>query len=68
MADKLRSLGLCLGASTVSIVQLELDRSEQKNPSAKQKPRLIDFSLYPHEGNPKKTLLDAFSRLDLGII
>jgi len=65
MAEKLRSLGLCLGASTVSIVQLELDRSEQKNPSANQKPRLIDFSLHPHEGNPKKTLLDAFERLDL---
>jgi predicted CoA-substrate-specific enzyme activase len=64
MAEKLRSLGLCLGASTVSIVQLELDRSEQKNSSAKQKPRLIDFSLYPHEGDPKKTLLDAFNRLD----
>ena len=64
MAEKLRSLGLCLGASTVSIVQLELDRSEQKNPSVEQKPRLIDFSLYPHEGNPKKTLLDAFNRLD----
>jgi len=65
MADKLRSLGLCLGASTVSIVQLEMDRSEPKNPAAKQKPRVIDFAIHPHEGNPKKTLLDAFSRLDV---
>jgi hypothetical protein len=29
MVDKLRSLGLCLGASTVSIVQLEQDRTEK---------------------------------------
>ncbi|MEJ2165098.1 MAG: acyl-CoA dehydratase activase [Desulfobacterales bacterium] len=64
MAEKLRSLGLCLGASTVSIVQLELDRSDQKSSPAHQKPRLIDFSLHPHEGDPKKTLLDAFGRLN----
>ena len=64
MAEKLRSLGICLGASTVSIVQLELDRDNLINPSANPKPRLIDFSLHPHEGDPKQTLLDAFNRLD----
>ena len=64
MTEKLRSLGLCLGASTVSIVQLELDRSAQKNPTAAPNPRIIDFSLFPHEGDPKQTLLDAFDRLD----
>jgi len=63
MAEKLRSLGICLGASTVSIVQIELDRDEQSNSSANSKPRIIDFSLHPHEGDPKQTLLDAFSRL-----
>jgi predicted CoA-substrate-specific enzyme activase len=65
MTEKLRSLGLCLGASTVSIVQLERDRSEPNKPSANQKPRLISFSLHPHEGDPKKTLLDAFEKLNL---
>ncbi|MCP4623916.1 MAG: activase [bacterium] len=64
MAEKLRSLGICLGASTVSIVQLELDRDNQINPTANPKPRIIDFSLHPHEGDPKQTLLDAFSRLE----
>jgi predicted CoA-substrate-specific enzyme activase len=64
MAEKLRSLGICLGASTVSIVQLELDRDEQSNSTANPKPRIIDFSLHPHEGDPKQTLLDAFSRLE----
>ncbi|MBT8363867.1 MAG: activase, partial [Deltaproteobacteria bacterium] len=65
MTEKLRSLGLCMGASTVSIVQLELDRKAQKNPTVTSKPRIIDFSLFPHEGDPKQTLLDAFDRLDL---
>jgi predicted CoA-substrate-specific enzyme activase len=64
MAEKLRSLGICLGASTVSIVQLELDRDNQINPTAIPKPRIIDFSLHPHEGDPKQTLLDAFGRLE----
>jgi len=65
MAEKLRALGLCLGASTVSIAQLELDCSATKNSSAGPKPRLIDYSLHPHEGDPKKTLLEAFSKLNV---
>jgi len=64
MAEKLRSLGICLGASTVSIVQLELDQSRQDDPTAEPKPRIIDYALHPHEGDPKQTLLDAFSRID----
>jgi predicted CoA-substrate-specific enzyme activase len=55
---------MCLGASTVSIVQLELDQSGQSGSTAKSRPRIIDFSLHPHEGDPKQTLLDAFKRLD----
>jgi len=64
MAEKLRSLGMCLGASTVSIVQLELERGEHMDSTAKPKPRIIDFSLFPHEGDPKQTLLNAFNGLD----
>jgi len=64
MVDKLRSLGICLGASTVSIVQLELDRNEQNNSTANSKPRILDFFLYPHEGDPKQTLLNAFDRIN----
>jgi activator of 2-hydroxyglutaryl-CoA dehydratase len=67
MVDKLRSLGLCLGASTVSIVQLEQDLIENDHtvelPSAP--PRIIAYSLHPHEGDPKRTLLAAFEQLDL---
>ena len=61
MVDKLRSLGLCLGASTVSIVQLEQDLIENDHTV---EPRIISYSLHPHEGDPKRTLLAAFEQLD----
>ena len=65
MSDKLKALGLCLGASTVSVVQLELDPNRKTNPTGEKNPRVIDFSLHPHEGDPKQTLLDAFGKIDL---
>jgi len=64
MSDKLKALGLCLGASTVSIVELELDQSRKPDPAGKTNPRVVDYSLYPHEGDPKQTLIDAFNRID----
>ena len=65
MTEKLKALGLCLGASTLSIVQLELDRRLDTNEAGNTKPRILDYSLYTHEGDPKRTLLDAFDRLNL---
>jgi predicted CoA-substrate-specific enzyme activase len=65
MTEKLKALGLCLGASTLSIVQLELDRRLDTNETGNTKPRILDYSLYTHEGDPKRTLLDAFDRLNL---
>ncbi len=67
MVDKLRSLGLCLGASTISLVQLEQDLNKDDHVPAKPTtpPRIVDYALYPHEGDPKRTLLLAFEQLDL---
>ncbi len=65
MTEKLKALGLCLGASTLSLVQLELDRRLNANQTGNTKPRVLDYALYTHEGDPKRTLLDAFDRLDL---
>ncbi|MBU1163178.1 MAG: hypothetical protein KKA75_03410, partial [Proteobacteria bacterium] len=56
--ETINSLGLCLGASTVSIVHMEMKSSETK-------PRIVEFSLHPHEGNPKQTLLTALKNFDL---
>jgi len=62
-----RVLGLCLGASTISLVQLEgaPQRSAGHDPD-RPKPRIVGRSLHVHEGNPKDTLLAAVARLELG--
>ena len=64
MTEKLRSLGLCLGASTVSIVQMEQIQTHNTINAVGEKPRIIDYSVHPHEGNPKHTLADVFSKMD----
>ena len=65
MSEKLKALGLCLGASTLSVVELEMGQSLKTNPTAETRPKVTGYSLYTHEGDPKQTLLDAFDRLDL---
>jgi len=56
--DTMNSLGLCLGASTVSIVHMAMKKSESK-------PRIVKSSLHIHEGDPKQTLLAALKNFDL---
>lgn len=68
MAEKLRSLGLCLGASTVSIVQLEGDRHGASHNNVDNRPQVIHFGLHAHEGDPQKTLLDVFDQLNLASV
>ena len=70
MPDKIRALGICLGASTVSVVQVEAPR-----PSAAcmtdlaetiKSARIRAHHLYPHEGAPRQTLLAALKEIDIG--
>jgi predicted CoA-substrate-specific enzyme activase len=65
MPAKIKALGLCLGASTVSIVQVEQELVADEKNMPKGKPRLIAYSLHPHEGDPKRTLVSAIEKLDL---
>ena len=67
MAKTMKSLGICLGASTVSLVQLKLDPDERDSGSTQHRPKpvIIDHALYPHEGDPKQTLIKAFKNLSL---
>jgi predicted CoA-substrate-specific enzyme activase len=64
---KITSLGLCLGASTVSLVQLEQDRNPDTNTATPHNNhlRIVKHSIFPHEGDPKKTLLRAINGFDL---
>jgi predicted CoA-substrate-specific enzyme activase len=74
MARTIKSLGICLGASTVSLVQLELDQEQSDKRDHRgsggyhqgPKPTLIEYGLYPHEGDPKQTLINSLEPLDLG--
>jgi predicted CoA-substrate-specific enzyme activase len=73
MVETIKSLGICLGASTVSLVQMKLDQDQPDNLDQRvsggdhqgPKPKVIEYDLYPHEGDPKQTLVKALEQLDL---
>ncbi len=59
----LHALGICVGASTVSIVHLAQPIHSDLTPP--DRPRIVTHALYPHDGNPKQTLLKALEPLDM---
>jgi predicted CoA-substrate-specific enzyme activase len=61
MTKTLKSLGLCLGASTVSLVHVEQDVEDDSRYSA----RVTGHSLHVHEGDPKRTLRRALESIDI---
>ena len=56
-SQKIKVLGLNLGASTVSVVHIELYPEDEK-------PRIIKNSVQLHEGNPKDTLLSVLKHYE----
>ncbi len=56
----MKSLGICLGASTVSMVQLVQDDTTGTN-----RPRIASSARHPHDGNPQDTLVSALNALDI---
>ncbi|RPJ82743.1 MAG: hypothetical protein EHJ94_01295 [Deltaproteobacteria bacterium] len=54
-----RALGICLGASTVSVALVEKCSGGNGNDSEKGT-RITHHAVYPHGGNPKKALLSVF--------
>ncbi|MFV9646449.1 MAG: BadF/BadG/BcrA/BcrD ATPase family protein, partial [Desulfobacterales bacterium] len=57
-SEKTKVLGINLGASTVSVVHIELYQESEK-------PRIVKNSVHLHEGNPKDTLLSVLKHYDL---
>ena len=53
-------MGVCLGASTISAVLLERKTGDRESPDFPI-PRIVRKGVYPHEGDPKQTLLTALS-------
>ena len=63
----IRVLGICLGASTVSLVSLEGPETGTalRQLNGQRDVRVLDYALYPHGGNPKETLYQALQQYDL---
>jgi predicted CoA-substrate-specific enzyme activase len=63
----MKSLGICLGASSVSIAQVETDGGDHDSGRSvwEHNPRLVGHAVYPHDGNPKKTLTQVLDNLEL---
>lgn len=56
MKDMISSIGLCLGASTISMVHIEA--------RADHKPVILAHGEYPHEGNPRAVLENIITGID----
>ena len=65
-SQALVTLGICMGASTVSAVQVEADRN-RSGPSEPSDvlPRIVETTLVPHGGNPKRAIRSILKSLDL---
>ncbi len=63
------SLGICLGASTISVVQVEANSNGDQRDSADKNngTRVVDFSVHYHGGDPKQTLMSVVQNLDFSI-
>ncbi|MFO7716491.1 acyl-CoA dehydratase activase [Desulfosarcina sp.] len=58
--QKTDAMGICLGASTISVVLIS---SEPGTTDRRGRPRvrIVKHGIYPHEGDPRRTLLAALS-------
>ncbi len=65
MTANLNTLGICIGASTVSIVQLEGAEGYCKTKSAGNKPSIVTHIEAPHGGDPRKTLVETLQQFNL---
>ncbi|MGD9214438.1 MAG: acyl-CoA dehydratase activase [Desulfobacteraceae bacterium] len=67
MPDTIKSLGICVGATTVSVVQIAqcAPSNSTPNPASRGPFRLLASAVHPHEGNPRATLVGALKKLDL---
>ncbi|MBU1965032.1 MAG: activase, partial [Proteobacteria bacterium] len=61
MAAKLKSLGLCLGASNISLVHME----QELEGSAELLPHITAHSVHTHGGDAKSSLIQALKGIDI---
>jgi predicted CoA-substrate-specific enzyme activase len=66
MTGELRSLGVCLGAATLSMALIKTSGSSTDDASVP--PRVTDTWRIDHGGNPRQALLEALGQIDTGTV
>ncbi|MBU0574847.1 MAG: hypothetical protein KJ704_01200, partial [Proteobacteria bacterium] len=61
MADEMKSLGLCLGASNISLVHME----QELEGNGELLPYIAAHSVHTHEGDAKGSLIQALKGIDI---
>jgi predicted CoA-substrate-specific enzyme activase len=62
MEDMRHAIGVCLGASTVSVVRLAANTSRPlTGDGLKSVPKIVQHAVYPHDGSPHAVLRKAFA-------
>ena len=63
----LKVLGICIGASTISLVELiqHTPETDQTEAAAASPAQISHFALHTHDGNPKAVLREALQQLDM---
>lgn len=64
MDKPITAMGLCMGASSVSLVCVRLNPTSSNDKSGYGRPLVIDHTVQPHDGNPKAALLKSLRSLD----
>lgn len=69
-SEEISSLGVCLGASTISVVHIvrKLTADGRHSPKVHKTSHVIKYSLHPHEGNPKQALVNAINGFNLNTV
>jgi predicted CoA-substrate-specific enzyme activase len=62
------ALGMCLGASTVSMVQLQGQRISNAGRDDNKPPVVVYHAVYAHDGNPRQAMLKALQGVDWSLI
>lgn len=66
LSQELKVVGLCLGASTVTMVRIASDQKKSDSPpKTPASVKIVEHSIHTHEGDPKGTLLSALEHFNV---
>ncbi len=62
MGEMQHAVGLCLGASTVSVVGVA--QAERQKPNQESRSRIVSHNVYPHDGSPHAVLQNVITDME----